>query len=800
MLRQHILRASPWTSRPLCLFCAANSKPSHSQTRSWSATPSLSTRARKTSAAAKNDDKDGELIRYHMRKEEPESIQTKNKNEEKSVKENAGKKNKATKDNDDKNEASEDTEMKSQRRRRKDNAKVKDEARKLAEQNDRPLSLKEALLGARDSQDSTKARKKREEQLHIQELYARDLDFEPVSIDTPPVPMLSYGLDRVLFNPGVYRLQDPRSRIYNFDPYLEKIMPVKDFNFDALSEYKTSSKDETLLALTERLGIKFTGSTSSMSGILQHFHFLLSDFRSLNHTMLSRGFPSPSAKFSKITFGPDAIFLRYKKDGVYAMDADKTYDSPNIMSWLGHSLEKLLTTNRDEFELFRRSSTEKPPVENDSSRCYHYSKQGNLLMRSQLDAQDPRLPGTGIFDLKTRAVVSIRMDHKQYETGSGYQLRFDQGEWESYEREFYDMTRATMLKYSLQVRMGRMDGVFLAYHNIERIFGFQYLSRADLDRVLHGQENTELGDQEFKLSLALLDEILVKATAQFPETSIRLHFESRDAKTSFMYIFAEPVTEAQADEIQNRGAAAQEHFTRTVVGISKDDPKVQEAWHNIQDNVDEQMENDSNAKDAKAVDEVADEETAEKIRESESGENEEVSELEQEEAEGMQESANEEKSSEADSEESPASILEKNFPTKRGSTEEPSSRGPLMGWTLSTRSQVNGGYVHRPVNIGADDEWKLEYHIQEIPEASRWTLYDALVERRRSNIGLDDEDVDIHLQIYRKLIKRYSMRGREYRAQQDKLNEELGVQIYKPLGPGSDAAKKAADEEETKVH
>jgi hypothetical protein len=123
-----------------------------------------------------------------------------------------------------------------------------------------------------------------------------------------------------------------------------------------------------------------------------------------------------------------------------------------------------------------------------------------------------------VFDLKTRAVVSIRMNHKEYEQGSGYQLRFAQGEWESFEREFYDMTRATLLKYSLQVRMGRMDGIFLAYHNIERIFGFQYLSLAEMDKVLHGQHNTALGDQEFKLSIGLMDEILSKATEKFPGT------------------------------------------------------------------------------------------------------------------------------------------------------------------------------------------------------------------------------------------------------------------------------------------
>lgn len=375
------------------------------------------------------------------------------------------------------------------------------------------LTLKEAMLGRKKGKKGDEATEK----LEISTLSPDDLNFEPVEVDKPPVPMLSYGLDRVLFNPGVYHLQDPRSRVFNFDPYLEKIMPVNEFDFNALSEYKTSSKDEELLAITKRLGVKFTGSTSSMSGILQHFHYVLSNFRQLNHSMLSREFPDPTSRFSKITLGPSAVFLRYK-DGVYAIDADKTYDSPNIMSWLGHSLEKLLTTERSEFERFRKSSPEKAPAEDNASRCYHYSKQGNFLMRSQLDAYDPRLPGSGIFDLKTRAVVSIRMNHNEFEEGAGYQLRRAQGQWESFEREFYDMSRATMLKYSLQVRMGRMDGIFVAYHNVERIFGFQYLSLSDMDAVLHGQHDTRVGDEEFKLSIGLLDELLTRATAQFPNT------------------------------------------------------------------------------------------------------------------------------------------------------------------------------------------------------------------------------------------------------------------------------------------
>lgn len=406
---------------------------------------------------------------------------------------------------------------------RRQTEKAKSSSRKTRD-NGKPMSLKEALLGSHPEHDEDapkksgkKRKRKKDEVLDIEMLSPRDLNFEPVQVDIPPVPMLAYGLDRVLFNPGVYRLQDPRTRVYNFDPYLEKIMAVNEFDFSAMSQYKTSSKDEELLAITKRLGMKFSGSTSSMSGILQHFHHLLSGFRELNHDMLSRSFPHPSGKLTKITMAPHAIFARWK-DGHYAIDADKSYDRPNIMSWLGHSLEKLLTTDRKEFERYRRSNPEQAPPPSDSERCYHYSRQGNFLMRSQLDARDPRLPGSGIFDLKTRAVVSIRMDAQRYETGSGYQIRYDRGEWESYEREFYDMTRATLLKYSLQVRMGRMDGIFIAYHNVERMFGFQYLSLPDLDNVLHGQTDACLGDQEFRLSIHLLEDLLQKATEKFPET------------------------------------------------------------------------------------------------------------------------------------------------------------------------------------------------------------------------------------------------------------------------------------------
>lgn len=65
--------------------------------------------------------------------------------------------------------------------------------------------------------------------------------------------------------------------------------------------------------------------------------------------------------------------------------------------------------------------------------------------------------------------------------------------------------------------MGRMDGIFVAFHNTERIFGFQYISLPEMDSTLHGQWDTTLGDQEFKLSLELLNKCLDRASQKFPD-------------------------------------------------------------------------------------------------------------------------------------------------------------------------------------------------------------------------------------------------------------------------------------------
>ncbi|KAK3946079.1 mitochondrial protein Pet127-domain-containing protein [Diplogelasinospora grovesii] len=437
----------------------------------------------------------------------------------------------------------------------------------------------------------------------VQTINPKRLELTPVEKPQPPVPRLSYGLDRVLFNPGVYHLQDPRSRVYNFDPYLARIMPIKEFDFNALKQYITSSKDNTLISMAQEHQKKYTGSTSSMTSMLSHFHYLLSSWRPINPALTSREFTPDSANFTRIMRAPAATFL-HLKDGTYAIDADKEFDSANILSMLGKSMEKLLTLPKEEFEKYRRTNSDQlSEEEKNGPEAYHYTTLGDFMMRSQLDAYDPRVPGSGMFDLKTRAVISIRMDAKDFHKGLGYEIRGRFGQWESFEREYYDMIRSAFLKYSLQVRMGRMDGIFVAFHNTQRIFGFQYVSLSEMDLAIHGTPNTTTGDREFKLSLHLLNKVLDKATAKFPGKSLRLHFETRPSDPPFMYIFAKPVTPEEIEEVQGASRAAIEEFERNMMGVDHGEEQEQPVVSGEEDAAGETVE--------EAVEEAAEEEEEE---------------------------------------------------------------------------------------------------------------------------------------------------------------------------------------------
>ncbi|RKP00120.1 hypothetical protein CXG81DRAFT_2675, partial [Caulochytrium protostelioides] len=157
-----------------------------------------------------------------------------------------------------------------------------------------------------------------------------------------------------------------------------------------------------------------------------------------------------------------------------------------ILMELGHIMEASLTMPLDAFRAaYEKTYTPRPALVSTSSlhqpsmaatapvgeNCFRYTRTGDFLLRSQIDAFHPSLPDE-VFDIKTRAVYPIRMEPHTYRQHQQYTLPYLSGPERSYEREYYDMARSAFLKYTLQAIIGSMDGIFVAYHNTASLLGF----------------------------------------------------------------------------------------------------------------------------------------------------------------------------------------------------------------------------------------------------------------------------------------------------------------------------------------
>jgi len=181
-----------------------------------------------------------------------------------------------------------------------------------------------------------------------------------------------------------------------------------------------------------------------------------------------------------------------------------------------------------------------------------------MLMRSQLDCRDERLPRK-IFDLKTRATFPVRLDVANYKDHLDYRITRTTGLFYSFEREYYDMMRSAFLKYSMQVRIGGMDGIMVAYHNTSEIFGFQYIRLEEMDTALFG--NSYMGDAAFGHTVQILDALLNRIVDLIPNRTLRVHIQTLSSGTmADVYAWTEDRPEpppAAAPAVTAAGAAGE---------------------------------------------------------------------------------------------------------------------------------------------------------------------------------------------------------------------------------------------------
>ena len=359
------------------------------------------------------------------------------------------------------------------------------------------------------------------------------------------VPKLSYDLSKVFKDQSrAHFVRNPETLRFNLDHRLYDISKSKNFDTSKLSGFIKPSQDVKLKAAAIKNNCKYFASTSSITQILQILQYSWSDWR-LNTSRFSEELQTHSQKFVASFSKIQIIDLKYDSDlDIYGINQGQKSHS-TILSEIGHSLEKFLTSSPEEYETYlfdpqinnvNSESLSQPcqplsfpkdvlggdPKQNNDGPedlSYHYSEIYGFLLRAQLDCINPDLPRK-TFDLKTRAVSALRLT-QNVDYSRDYHINKFKGFYESFEREDYDLLRSALLKYGLQSRIGNMDGILIAYHNSSLIFGFQYFSQEKLDEWLYG--SSEIANACFDMSLKVLKLVLDEIVNMFPKQDLKIY-------------------------------------------------------------------------------------------------------------------------------------------------------------------------------------------------------------------------------------------------------------------------------------
>ena len=353
----------------------------------------------------------------------------------------------------------------------------------------------------------------------------------PSGQDPSVVPALAHGLQGVLRGDGLYSLHSKcgykgKSKTLRnskgkqcCDPshdYLRTIVPPERILWEKLPKYVPAALDYATHAIASHTkGVSYTSSTSSVTAALSAFYHLMSNFRDTELVGgLSPHLGDMPINFTKIQRLPVAFTFEPTKisSSVFSVTAHNRAESgPTILQELGHSLERMLITPPQEF-LDKFVTDEKPwnlekkAPSGKEEQFYHYSRASRFLLRAQIDCRNP--DNGEVFDVKTRAVAPIRYNLPNYKHFASRRPRSLLGISDSYEREFYDMVRSVFIKYGLQLRIGRMAGALVAYHNTSELLGFEYISLNEIETYIYG--SSQWAGISFATTVRLFEIVLEK--------------------------------------------------------------------------------------------------------------------------------------------------------------------------------------------------------------------------------------------------------------------------------------------------
>ena len=310
------------------------------------------------------------------------------------------------------------------------------------------------------------------------------------------VPKLTHSLDCVVQKPGIYTLDEVGKLQQDKGKYLKTIPPNEDVNLDKIPPYIPPSQDKLLLKFAKESKIKYVMSTSTISSVLSQIYFLFSSFKNPQFENVFEDFENEPKKYMISQRKPVTNFLRKldEEQGVYAFDSDPGlfYYRNAILLDLGKVLERFLTLTPEVFTQVLlgkdKNVDDRHLIPDDHHRFMKLNN--DICLRSQIDCYsvDKTTGKPFVFEIKTRTCCPMRYDFYNYTDFFDYKISDIRGLHSSFEREYYDLIRGAFLKYAFQLKIGRMDGAFIAYHNTKEIFGFEYVKSSEIMNRVFGSE------------------------------------------------------------------------------------------------------------------------------------------------------------------------------------------------------------------------------------------------------------------------------------------------------------------------
>lgn len=352
-------------------------------------------------------------------------------------------------------------------------------------------------------------------------LYAKEYDLKKLediqleSLGGDP-PELIGELAKIVRQDGIF----PSNQ---FSEYFRSSPPINDEIFSRIQSYKKPSSDPMLYEKTKKSGAKFLTGSSSLTDALIQIYYAVSNFKSPDVTGLGYNYDYLNMNYMSAYRKPTTFFLKKLPGDIYAIDGDNgPIQNPELKILLngGLIMESKFTLPPDLFT--RVCDLSVPLSESDrnqvleTSKAYKFRKVGNILIRSQIDSGSKDEAGNSfVFEIKTRACAPIRYDLENYQDYLDYKIDRRNGLYSSYEREYFDLIRSILLKYFFQIKLGRMDGAFMAYHNTNEIFGYEYLKLTEIEKRLFG--SPEISEQFLKICIAMFQDIIDEVIEKFPD-------------------------------------------------------------------------------------------------------------------------------------------------------------------------------------------------------------------------------------------------------------------------------------------